>query len=123
MFSQRQSRRGVIEVREPGYHYTSQAFPMGCTGCANSEATGTIRLCGDYRITVNHGYKVDTCPLPKVKDLFAAMSGGKVFTKLQINLQLPLDDKSKELVTINTHKGLFQYNRLPFGVSAAPAIF
>ena len=26
-------------------------------------------------------------------------------------------------MAINTHKGLFQYNRLPFGVSAAPSIF
>ena len=26
-------------------------------------------------------------------------------------------------VAINTHKGLFRYNRLPFGVSSAPAIF
>ena len=54
------------------------------------------------------------------------MSGGKVFTKLDMSqayLQLPLDDNSKELVTINTHKGLFQYNRLPFWVSAAPAVF
>ena len=87
---------------------------------------GTIRLCGDYRITVNQASKVDTYPLPKVEDLFAAMSGGKVFTKLDMSqayLQLPLDDNSKELVTINTHKGLFQYNRLPFGVSAAPAVF
>ena len=24
---------------------------------------------------------------------------------------------------MNTHKGLFQYNRLPFGISAAPSIF
>ena len=24
---------------------------------------------------------------------------------------------------INTHKGLYRYNRLPFGVSAAPSIF
>ena len=26
-------------------------------------------------------------------------------------------------MTINTHMGLYQYNRLPFGVSSAPAIF
>ena len=54
------------------------------------------------------------------------MSGGKIFTKLDMSqayLQLQLDDKSKELVTINTHKGLFQYNRLPFGVASATAVF
>ena len=38
-------------------------------------------------------------------------------------LQLPLDPESKQYVTINTQKGLFQYNRLPFGVASAPAIF
>ena len=27
------------------------------------------------------------------------------------------------LLTVNTHKGLFAYNRLPFGVSSAPGIF
>jgi hypothetical protein len=37
--------------------------------------------------------------------------------------QLKLSENSKELVTINTHKGLYQYQRLPFGVSSAPAIF
>ena len=37
--------------------------------------------------------------------------------------QLPLDEKSKEYVTINTHKGLFRYNRLPYSISSAPAIF
>jgi len=37
--------------------------------------------------------------------------------------QIPLDDASKKLVAINAYKGLFQYNRLPFGVSAAPSIF
>ena len=38
-------------------------------------------------------------------------------------LQLPLDEDSKTYVTINTHKGLFKFNRLPFGVSSAPTIF
>ena len=41
----------------------------------------------------------------------------------QAYLQVLLDENSRELVTINTHKGLFQYTRLPFGVSAALAVF
>ena len=65
-------------------------------------------------------------PLPRVDDLFADLSGGRLFTKLDMSnayLQLPLSDESKQYVTINTYKGLFQFNRLPFGVSSAPAIF
>ena len=34
-----------------------------------------------------------------------------------------LEEQSKQYLVINTHLGLFQYNRLPFGVAAAPAIF
>ena len=34
-----------------------------------------------------------------------------------------MDDASRKLTIINTHQGLFEYTRLPFGVSAAPAIF
>ena len=32
-------------------------------------------------------------------------------------------ENSKSFVTINTHKGLFKYNRVPFGITSAPAIF
>ncbi len=41
----------------------------------------------------------------------------------QAYLQIELEEESKQFVTINTHQGLFQFNRLPFGVSSAPAIF
>ena len=34
-----------------------------------------------------------------------------------------LDEDSKQYVTINTHKGLFKYNRLVFGVGSSPSIF
>uniref|UniRef100_A0A914HKQ8 Reverse transcriptase domain-containing protein n=1 Tax=Globodera rostochiensis TaxID=31243 RepID=A0A914HKQ8_GLORO len=38
-------------------------------------------------------------------------------------LQMELDESSKSLVGINTHRGLFAYQRLPFGVKSAPSIF
>ncbi|KAG5286473.1 hypothetical protein AALO_G00015230 [Alosa alosa] len=37
--------------------------------------------------------------------------------------QVVLEEESRKYVTINTHKGLFKYTRLPFGVASSPAIF
>ena len=87
---------------------------------------GTVRICGDYKVTANRATLTESYPLPLVDELMTDLAGGKYFTKLDLSqayLQLPLDNESSELLTINTHKGLFKYNRLPFGVSSAPAIF
>ena len=87
---------------------------------------GKYRICGDYKVTINQGMEVDQYPLPKPEDLFATLAGGKKFTKLDLSQayqQLTLDKESRKYVTINTHKGLYQYTRLPFGVASAPAIF
>ena len=35
---------------------------------------GSVRICGDYRLTVNHAAKSDTYPLPRVDDIFASLS-------------------------------------------------
>ena len=86
----------------------------------------SVRICGDFSTTVNKASQLDRYPIPRVEDLFAKLRGGKSFTKLDMSqayLQLELDDESKKYVVVNTHKGLFQYNRLPFGVSSAPGIF
>ena len=87
---------------------------------------GKFRICGDYKVTVNQVLDVDQYPLPTPEQLFATLAGGKKFTTLDLSQayqQLPLDEQSKEYVTVNTHRGLYRYTRLPFGIASAPAIF
>ena len=87
---------------------------------------GSVRICGDFKLTVNKVAKLDTYPLPKIDDLFSQIAGGKRFSKLDLahaDLQIALEEESKQYVVINTHKGLYRYNRLPFGIHSAPAIF
>ena len=50
----------------------------------------------------------------------------ELYHKLDLShayLQVELDPENRKYVTVNTHKGLYQYTRLPFGISSAPAIF
>lgn len=90
------------------------------------KADKSIRVCGDFKVTVNQCLDEQQYPLPNVEDMFAQLAGGNKFTKLDLSQayqQLTLDEASKPYLTINTHLGLFRYHRLPFGVSSAPAIF
>ena len=87
---------------------------------------GRVRLCGDYKVTVNQAAKLDKYPIPRIDELFASLAGGKSFSKLDLShayLQISLEEQSRRYVAINTHKGLFEYCRLPFGVASAPSIF
>ena len=58
---------------------------------------------------------MDTYPLPRIEDLLPSFAGGKLFNKLDLAhayQQIKLEE-SRKYVTINTHKGLFQYAQLP----------
>ena len=90
------------------------------------QGDGKIRICGDYKVTVNQSLQVDQYPLPKLEDLFTLLAGGEKFSKINLTqayLQLQLEEESREFVTVNTHMGLYRYTRLPFGIASAPAIF
>ena len=115
---ERLEREGIISPAE----FSEWAAPIVPVAKPN----GTVRICGDYKLTVNQVSKLDNYPIPKTEDLLATLGGGEKFTKLDMSQayqQMTLDEESRKFTTINTHKGLFQYNRLPFGVSSAPGIF
>ncbi len=87
---------------------------------------GSIRLCGDYKLTVNRAASLEQYPIPRLEDLCSTLSGGKKFSKLDLShayQQVLVDEESQKFLTINTQRGLFTYQRLPFGVASAPAIF
>ncbi|XP_028174821.1 uncharacterized protein K02A2.6-like [Ostrinia furnacalis] len=88
--------------------------------------TGEIRLCGDYRSTVNAATESDTFPMPTSNEVFATIAGGKCFTTLDLDrayTQVVVDEETSKLLTLNTCKGLYTVHRLAFGVKACPGIF
>ncbi|XP_063375565.1 uncharacterized protein K02A2.6-like isoform X1 [Cydia amplana] len=111
-------RSGVIE-------------PVDCADWATplvpvTKKDGGLRVCADFKVTLNPVLKVDRYPLPKVEELFANLSGGELFTKIDLSQaynQICLSEESKMLTVINTHRGLFKYNRLPYGLSSSSGIF
>ena len=87
---------------------------------------GSVRICGDYKVTVNPELQAEQYPLPRIEDIFARLAGGQRFSKIDLRQayhQLEMEEDSKKYLTINTHMGLFQYNRLVFGITSAPAIW
>ena len=91
-----------------------------------NKPNGSVRICGDYKVTANQCLKIEQYPLPRPEELFLKLQNGKHFTKIDLSdayFQIELDEESKKLTVINTHNGLYSYNRLPFGIASAPAIF
>ena len=87
---------------------------------------GKFRICGDYRATVITATKTDQYPIPRIEDIYSTLNGGQVVNKIDYSntyLQYRLHIDYRKYTTINTPIGLFQYTRLPFGVSSAPAIY
>lgn len=87
---------------------------------------GDLRICADYKITVNPHIKDFQFSLPLIEDLFAALNGGELFSKLDMRdayNQLELDESSQMLLAWSTQEGLYAPTRLIFGISPACAIF
>ena len=87
---------------------------------------GGIRICGDFKVSINPVICSQSYPLPTPEEMFSALANGESYTKLDLARaykQMAVKKECKHLLTINTHLGLFKYTRLPFGISTAPALW
>ena len=89
------------------------------------KADSDIRLCVDMR-RANEAILRGRHPIPTVDELLHSMNGSKVFSKLDLKWgyhQLELSQESRQITTFVTHKGLYRYKRLLFGVSSASELY
>lgn len=86
---------------------------------------GRMRMCIDYRmlnsVTIKEHY-----PMPVIEDEIARLSGQAFFITLDLfsgYYQVPISEQSKPLTSFVTPDGQFEFNRMPFGLANAPAVF
>lgn len=85
-----------------------------------------VRVCDDYKQTVNPNLVVERHPLANVDELFASLTEGKKFSKIhlvQAYLQLEVAPEDREILMLSTHSDLYRPNRPMFGVASTPAIW
>lgn len=90
------------------------------------KSNGSIRICGDYSTGLNDRLLPHQYPLPLPQDIFSKLANCTIFSQIDLSdafLQLEVEESSRKLLTVNTHRGLYQYNRLPPGIKAAPGAF
>jgi len=107
----------IIEPVEGPTSWVSAPVAVPKSGNLND-----IRLCLDMR-RVNEAILRTRHPIPTIDELLLDMNGAQIFSKLDLKWgfhQIELAPESRHITTFVTHKGLFRYKRLMFGVSCAP---
>ena len=85
----------------------------------------TTRFCIDYR-RLNAITRKNSYPVPLVQDVFDAMAGAKIFSTMDLRSgyhQLKMAPDSIPKTAFLVPSGLYEFLRMPFGLTAAPAIF
>lgn len=110
-----------LDIIEPVFGPSKWISPIVIAFKGNDD----IRLCVDMRCA-NRAILRENYPLPTFESFMSKLKAARIFSRLDLKSayhQLELDESSREITTFVTHKGLFRYKRLMFGVNSAPEIF
>ena len=86
---------------------------------------GTKRFCVDFR-KVNEVTVPNSYPLPQIDEILASLGGAKYFSKMDLKSgywQIEMEETSRPKTAFITPMGLFEFNKMPFGLATAPSIF
>ena len=89
------------------------------------KSDGGTRMCIDMR-EANMAISRERHVMPTIDEIIHDLNGSVVFSKVDLAQgyhQLSLDPESRYITTFTTHKGLFRYKRLSFGINAAAEKF
>lgn len=86
---------------------------------------GSLRLCIDYR-KLNSCSTRDAFPLPRIEEALESLGQAKYFSTLDLTSgywQVEVAEHDKHKTAFSTPMGLFEANRMPFGLQNAPSTF
>src|SRR5260221_7573310 len=89
------------------------------------KSDGTNRVCVDYK-RLNSITAIDPEPMTMADDIFAKLGGTKVYSKFDLSkgyYQLPMSADSMDYTTFTSHRGLYGFKVMPFGLTSAPMSF
>jgi len=124
-FAAREAEDAILdEMLQTGVIEPSNS-PWSSPVCMVKKKDDTYRFCIDY-CRLNDVTKKDAFPVPDVKDALDSLHGAKYFATIDLlsrYWQLGMTDRAKERSAFCTRRGLFQFTRMPFGLSNAPFSF
>lgn len=86
---------------------------------------GTWRFCVDYR-KLNALTHKDAFPLPRIEESLTCLKQSRWFSTLDLASgywQVEVDPKDRQKTAFTTPLGLYEFQRMPFGLCNAPATF
>ena len=123
-FSHRETVGKIIDSMESEGIIRRSWSPWAMPLLVVRKKDGSVRLVIDYR-PLNKVLKKDSYPLPKIEELLASLNGHKYFTTLDLNsgfYNIEVEESSKEKTAFTCFKGLYEFNRMPMGLSNSPAL-